>query len=397
VTDPLDRPWQDIRSILAAAASTPASEKTDATERPPLTRAQKWLVGVVSGFVTIIAGIGFAGSYSAVTKLAAAKGFGWFAWAFPAGVDSGIGGFLALDLLLTWLRIPYPLLRQVAWFLTAATICFNASASWGDPVAVGMHATIPLLFITAVEGARHAVGRIADITADRHMESPPLIRWFIAPWPTFRIWRRMRLWQISSYSEVIVLERDRRILRTRLQRRYGQQWRTVASERAQLALELSRFGVPIRDTLAAPLADIDPDNTPALPVQAPRDSPGQQAPDNAGTTVPISADIPDIPSPDTPADATPDSNVVPMTAPRPSSRTSRPPTRTTTTGQGGATLSGHVRDSIASGITDTDTILASARDKFGTDTKRETVRRLVNRHAPDAEDNDPTDESLTGS
>jgi hypothetical protein len=373
--------WQDIRSILAAPAAAP--EK--AAAREPLTRAQKWLVGVVSGFVTVIAGIGFAGSYSAVTKLATTKGFGWFAWAFPAGVDSGIGGFLALDLLLTWLRIPYPLLRQVAWFLTAATICFNASASWGDPIAVGMHATIPLLFITAVEGARHAVGRIADITADRHIESPPLIRWIIAPWPTFRIWRRMRLWQIPSYSTVIILERDRRILRTRLRRRHGRQWRKVASERARLALELSRYGVPIRDTLAAPLADIEPDNAIETAASTPPDSPGQQAPDNAGTTVPICADTPDNPA----RDKTPDSNVVPMSAPRPSRRT-------TATGQAGETLSGHVRDSIASGITDTDTILASARDKFGADTKRETVRRLVNRHAPDDEDSDDTD-TLTGS
>ena len=393
MTDPLDQPWRDIRSFLAAPASTP--EK--ATERAPLTRAQKWLVGVVSGFVAIIAGIGFAGSYTAVTKLAAAKGFGWFAWAFPAGVDSGIGGFLALDLLLTWLRIPYPLLRHVAWLLTAATICFNASASWGDPVAVGMHATIPLLFIAAVEGARHAVGRIADITADKHIESPPLIRWIIAPWPTFRIWRRMRLWQIASYSDVILLERDRRILRARLSRRYGRQWRTAASERAQLALELSRYGVPVRDTLAAHLEDIDPDNTPNTAAEAPPDSPGQPAPDETGTTTATSQDTADSPCPDRPAGSTPDSNVVPMSAPRPSRRTARPSTRTTTTGQGGETLSGHVRDSIASGITDTDTILASARDKFGRDTKRETVRRLVNRHAPDDGKDTEDPETLTGS
>jgi hypothetical protein len=289
VTDPLDRPWQDIRGLLAAPASTPASEKTDATERPPLTRAQKWLVGVVSGFVTIIAGIGFAGSYSAVTKLAAAKGFGWFAWAFPAGVDSGIGGFLALDLLLTWLRIPYPLLRQVAWFLTAATICFNASASWGDPVAVGMHATIPLLFITAVEGARHAVGRIADITADRHMESPPLIRWFIAPWPTFRIWRRMRMWQLLSYNDVITLERETRIHRRKLRLRHGRQWRSHAAEHDLLALTLARYGTPVHETLATHAEEVaaeresqraesvqrELDESNALALESARETPGE--------------------------------------------------------------------------------------------------------------------------
>lgn len=253
MTDPLDQPWQDLRSILAAPVDAP--EKAPA--RPPLTRAQKWLVGMVSGFVTIIAGIGFAGSYTAVTKLAAAKGFGWFAWAFPAGVDSGIGGFLALDLLLTWLRIPYPLLRQIAWCLTAATICFNASSAWPDPLAVGMHATIPLLFIAAVEGARHAVGRIADITADQHMESPPLIRWIIAPWPTFRIWRRMRLWHLPSYTAVIEQQKELKIYRARLRSDYGRRWRRDAPADRLLVFELAHFGTSVSDALAAPEAEAE--------------------------------------------------------------------------------------------------------------------------------------------
>jgi hypothetical protein len=56
-----------------------------------------------------------------------------------------------------------------------------------------------------------------------------------------------------------------------------------------------------------------------------------------------------------------------------------------------------VRDRIANGITDTDTILLSARDKFGADTKRETVRRLVSRHLPDGEgESDTEDADRTG-
>lgn len=215
-----------------------------------LTRGKKALVSAVSGFVTIIAGIGFAGSYNAVTKLATAKGFGWFAWAFPAGIDAGIGGFLALDLLLTWLRMPYPLLRPAAWLLTAATIAFNSSAAWGDWVAVGMHATIPLLFVVAIEAARHAVGRIANIEGDRHIESPPMIRWFIAPWPTFRIWRRMRLWQLATYNDVVKIEQDARVFRVKLRRRYGKKWRDGAKDHELLALTLAHYGTPIHITLA---------------------------------------------------------------------------------------------------------------------------------------------------
>ncbi|MEU5733867.1 DUF2637 domain-containing protein, partial [Streptomyces antimycoticus] len=135
------------------------------------------LIGIVTGAVLTIATLGFIGSYAAVTKLAIQKGFGQFAHAFPIAVDAGIIAFLALDLLLTWRRIPYPLLRYTAWGLTAATIAFNAVVSWPDPVGVSMHGVIPVLFVIAVEAARHAIGRIADITADKHIEGPNASRW----------------------------------------------------------------------------------------------------------------------------------------------------------------------------------------------------------------------------
>ncbi|MET9913159.1 DUF2637 domain-containing protein, partial [Streptomyces sp. NPDC006476] len=124
-----------------------------------LTRMHRVLIGVVVTGAVIIAGIGFAGSYAAVRELAIKKGFGNFAYVFPIGIDAGICVLLALDLLLTWIRIPFPLLRQTAWLLTAATIAFNGAAAWPDPLGVGMHGVIPVLFIVAVEAARHAIGR----------------------------------------------------------------------------------------------------------------------------------------------------------------------------------------------------------------------------------------------
>lgn len=126
MSDPLDRPWQDIRGLLAAPASTPKK----GTPREPLTRTQKWLVGVVAASAVIVAGLGFAGSYRAVEHLAQAKGFGWYSYGFPVGVDAGIVSILALDLVLTGLRMPFAPLRPAAWFLTTATISFNASVAW---------------------------------------------------------------------------------------------------------------------------------------------------------------------------------------------------------------------------------------------------------------------------
>ncbi|MET9853941.1 DUF2637 domain-containing protein [Streptomyces sp. NPDC006450] len=219
-----------------------------------LTRTHRILIGVVVAGAVVIAGIGFAGSYSAVRALALQKGFGSFSLVFPIGIDMGICVLLALDLLLTWIRIPFPLLRQTAWLLTAATIAFNGAAAWPDPLGVGMHAVIPILFVVTVEAARHAVGRIADITADRHMEGVRLTRWLLSPIPTFKLWRRMKLWELRSYEQAVGMEQDRLIYQARLQARYGRAWRRKAPVGALMPLRLARIGVPLAQTAPEGLA-----------------------------------------------------------------------------------------------------------------------------------------------
>ncbi|WP_406512532.1 DUF2637 domain-containing protein [Streptomyces sp. NBC_00161] len=225
-----------------------------------LTRTHRILIGVVVAGAVVIAGIGFAGSYAAVRALALQKGFGNFSLVFPIGIDMGICVLLALDLLLTWIRIPFPLLRQTAWLLTAATIAFNGAAAWPDPLGVGMHAVIPILFVVTVEAARHAVGRIADITADRHMEGVRITRWLLSPLPTFKLWRRMKLWELRSYEQAVGMEQDRLIYQARLQARYGRAWRRKAPVDALMPLRLARIGVPLSQTAPEGLAaaGIDP-------------------------------------------------------------------------------------------------------------------------------------------
>ncbi|MET8504802.1 DUF2637 domain-containing protein [Streptomyces sp. NPDC004787] len=235
-----------------------------------LTRTHRILIGLVVAGAVVIAGIGFAGSYAAVRELAVDKGFGTFSYFFPIGIDAGICVLLALDLLLTWIRIPFPLLRQTAWVLTAATIAFNGAAAWPDPLGVGMHAVIPVLFVVAVEAARHAVGRIADITADKHMEGVRLTRWLLSPVPTFRLWRRMKLWELRSYEQVIKLEQERLVYQARLQARYGRMWRRKAPVEALMPLRLAKYGVPLAETAAAGLAaaGVEPVLLPPAPAPA---------------------------------------------------------------------------------------------------------------------------------
>lgn len=110
---------------------------------------------------------------------------------------------------------------------------------------MSMHAIIPVLFVVVVEAARHAVGRMADITADKHMESVRLMRWLLSPVPTFRLWRRMKLWEMRSYDEVVRLEQNRLVYRTHLRAQYGRNWRRQAPIETLLPLKLAKYGVPL--------------------------------------------------------------------------------------------------------------------------------------------------------
>ncbi|MBC9718685.1 DUF2637 domain-containing protein [Streptomyces sp. TRM66268-LWL] len=272
-----------------------------------LTRTHRILIGVVVAGAVIIAAIGFAGSYAAVRELAEDKGFGKFSLVFPIGIDAGICVLLALDLLLTWIRIPFPLLRQTAWVLTAATIAFNGAAAWPDPLGTAMHAVIPVLFVISVEAARHAIGRIADITADKHMEGVRLTRWLLSPVPTFLLWRRMKLWELRSYDAVIKLEQERLVYRARLRSRYGRAWRRKAPVESLMPLRLARYGVPLAETAPAGLAAAGIE-APQLPASTPqleapgsvKDAPGAEQPVEIPQEWPTNHDSPWFATPQQP-------------------------------------------------------------------------------------------------
>ncbi|GAA2785327.1 hypothetical protein GCM10010441_07870 [Kitasatospora paracochleata] len=222
--------------------------------RAKLSRIHLFLIALVAIAGATIAGIGFLGSYTAVRQLAVEQGFGSFSKIFPIGVDLGIIALLALDLLLSWLRIPFFLLRQTAWLLTAATIAWNAASAWPHPLGVGMHAVIPVLFIVIAEAARHAISRLAKLTDTRHMESVRLMRWVLSPIPTFAMWRRMKLWEIRSVDEAVRLEQMRLAYGMLLEDAFGKDWAKTAPRSAVLPLRLAKLGVPIYSTASQGLA-----------------------------------------------------------------------------------------------------------------------------------------------
>ncbi|WP_331731587.1 DUF2637 domain-containing protein [Kitasatospora sp. NBC_01300] len=225
----------------------------ESVARPVLKTIHWWMIGFVALGAFLLAAIGLGGSYLAVRDVALAKGMGKFSQVFPIGVDAGIIVLLTLDLILTWLRIPFPLLRPTAWMFTVATIAFNAAASWPDPLGVGMHAVIPVIFVIISEAGRHAIAQLARLTSDRSIEKIRPMRWLLAPRQTWVMWRRMQLWEIRRVDDAVRLEQARLAYLTLLKDSpVGPKKKLPAA--ARLPLHLLALGVPMEITYEDGLA-----------------------------------------------------------------------------------------------------------------------------------------------
>ncbi|MFJ9703409.1 DUF2637 domain-containing protein [Streptomyces fradiae] len=233
---------------------------TEADDDDP--RAMRLLAIIAGVGGLVLAGIGFTGSYDTLRNLAEDKGFGLFSYAFPIGIDAGILVLLALDLYMMRKRMPLPILRWAAHGLTAATVAFNAAAPKGpwtaDALAASMHGVIPVLFIIAVEAARHYIGRMADLLAgEAPLGSVPLTRWILSPLTTPRLARRMRLYNLP-YKEVAAQHQQLRIYREGLRQKYDgneRGWRKAATANEMLPFKLAPFGFSVERALAVPLEE----------------------------------------------------------------------------------------------------------------------------------------------
>ncbi|MGI5451405.1 DUF2637 domain-containing protein [Streptomyces sp. CA-243310] len=240
----------------AAPTAPPASEAAPVDPRQWPATAMGALIIAAVLCAAVIAGIGFVGSYTALKNLATTRGFGYFAAVFPIGVDAGIVAMYALDLILVWRRMPKPLLRLIAHGLTLATIVFNAYSGarspLEDPLTAAMHAVMPMLFLAVVEAVRHLIIRTNRLSMSADSDRVPLHRWALAPWPTWRLYRRMRLWEINSYTQMVAMDRDRIVYRAYLKHKYGRGWRRKAGANALLPFTMGSYGLTVAQALALP-------------------------------------------------------------------------------------------------------------------------------------------------
>jgi hypothetical protein len=199
-----------------------------------------WLLVAVVGLMVAALGVlGVVVSFESV-EAALEPSFGDSAWKVPVGVDLGIGVVTVLDLLMTWLdvRARPRWLRVVPWILTGITIYLNVAVET-DLLGRVAHGVLPCLWVVAVEaGLRPVLAEWAGITHGRSLPGAPvqlgLSRWVLAPWPTLRLWRRLRMLE-GITPEALRLDRDQDLAKAALADRYGPiVWRVRAPRRLRV-------------------------------------------------------------------------------------------------------------------------------------------------------------------
>ncbi|MFF8608420.1 DUF2637 domain-containing protein [Streptomyces sp. NPDC015346] len=219
---------------------------------PPLTRPEMGLAGIGALAAAGVGALGLISSFDAVSAAAARWGFGE-PWMLPVGIDVAIPVFTVANLLLIRMDMALAWVRFVPWVLTLITCGLNVAAGHGMWAKVA-HGTMPLLWVVFSEiGAHIYAVRIGAATGKR-MDKIRASRWLLAFPSTFSLWRRMTLWEITSYADALAREKERQLARADLREQYGWRWRSKTPRRERVLLRLG---------------DLAPEGTEAEPVPEP--------------------------------------------------------------------------------------------------------------------------------
>jgi hypothetical protein len=226
------------------------TETMPAAERPAvpkLTFPEVWLAAVGALAAAAVGALGLYSSFDAVSLAAARWGFS-NPHTLPIAIDIAIPVFTLANLLLIRLDMALGWVRFVPWALTLVTCWLNIAAGHSLSAKVA-HGTMPLLWVVFSEIGAHVYAvRIGAVTG-RRMDKIRWSRWLLAPLSTFALWRRMALWEVTSYSDALACERERLLARAELHERYGViawRWKTPRRERVMLRMgELAPAGAEV--------------------------------------------------------------------------------------------------------------------------------------------------------
>ncbi|MCX5288735.1 DUF2637 domain-containing protein [Streptomyces sp. NBC_00183] len=244
--------------------TTPTPE-APASGVPPLTRPELGLAGVGAFAAAAVGALGLISSFDAVSATAVSWGF-HSPWMLPVGIDVAIPVFTVANLLLIRMDMALAWVRFVPWLLTLITCGLNIAAGHSLSAKVA-HGTMPLLWVVFSEIGAHIYAVRIGAATGRRMEKIRFSRWLLAFPSTFALWRRMTLWEVTSYSEALAREKERQLARADLREQYGRKWRSKTPRRERVLLRMGDLAPATEETTPAPA---EPPAPPADPKPRPR-------------------------------------------------------------------------------------------------------------------------------
>ncbi|MFF1763721.1 DUF2637 domain-containing protein [Streptomyces sp. NPDC058249] len=242
---------------------------------PPLTRPEMGLAGVGALAAAAVGALGLISSFDAVSAAAASWGFR-SPWMLPVGIDVSIPVFTVANLLLIRMDMALAWVRFVPWVLTLITCGLNIAAGHSLSAKLA-HGTMPLLWVVFSEIGAHIYAVRIGAATGRRMEKIRFSRWLLAFPSTFALWRRMTLWEVTSYSAALVLEKERQLARAGLREEHGWRWRSKTPRRERVMLRMGDLAPATDQDTPAPPPAGNPPAQPPSPKPRPRRRPNGKA------------------------------------------------------------------------------------------------------------------------
>ncbi|WP_405673722.1 DUF2637 domain-containing protein [Streptomyces canus] len=258
---------------MTGTATEPTVERAAV---PPLSRPELGLAGVGALAAAGVGALGLISSFDAVSAAALRWGFSE-PWMLPVGIDVAIPVFTVANLLLIRMDMALAWVRFVPWVLTLITCGLNIAAGHSLSAKVA-HGTMPLLWVVFSEIGAHIYAVRIGAATGRRMEKIRFSRWLLAPASTFALWRRMTLWEVTSYRHALTLERERLLALADLHERFGWKWRSKTPRRERVMLRMGELAPAAADLGPEPTPDPEPvKKTPQEPKPRKRPANGKPA------------------------------------------------------------------------------------------------------------------------
>ncbi|HEV2345213.1 MAG TPA: DUF2637 domain-containing protein [Actinocrinis sp.] len=216
----------------------------------PTEQGARTLLLFIAVAVAAIGAIALALSFVSVDE-ASRPYFGAASWAIPVLMDSTIGVLTFFSIVAELNGLRAPLARYGGRVLVALTVYANVAPQRSLYGRV-LHGAPPAVWTLVVVIAESTIRRLVGLSDERRIEALRRSLWLLRPVATWRIWRRMRIEQITTYREALDQDAARAAVVGRLRLHHGRMWRSKAPLAERIALRLQgRDPVGVAEILTA--------------------------------------------------------------------------------------------------------------------------------------------------